>query len=53
MSIAWVYCCRTSPRALMPFGQAMIIGSAVPPSWLTKRFHSLNGVLKAIAQPVG
>ena len=30
-----------------------IIGSAVPPSQLEYRFHSLNGVLNAHAQPVG
>ena len=34
-------------------GHETIIGSAVPPSKFEYRFHSLNGVLNAHAQPVG
>src|SRR3954449_2414961 len=51
-SMAWWYWCRSSPRAGMPVGQEMMQGSDVPP--LNEyRFHILNGVLKAMAQPVG
>ncbi len=31
MSIAWWYCSLISPRAVMPAGQEMTHGSAVPP----------------------
>ncbi len=51
-SIAWWYWWRTSPRAVIPVGQEMMHGSLVPPL-NSYRFHILNGVLKAIAQPVG
>ena len=30
-SMAWWYCSRISPRALMPAGQEMMHGSLVPP----------------------
>jgi hypothetical protein len=51
-STAWWYWSRTSPRAGIPAGQETMQGSHVPP--LNEyRFHILNGVLKAIAQPVG
>ena len=34
-SVAWWYCSRTWPRALIPFGQEITIGSQVPPAnWL-------------------
>ena len=36
----------------MPAGHEMMHGSAVPPSKDAYRFHILNGVLNAIAQPV-
>ena len=52
MSTACVYCRRT-PVPAIPFGHETIIGSAVPPSQFEYRFQSLNGVLKAQAQPVG
>ena len=52
MSIAWWYCSRTSPRADVPAGQLMMHGSQVPPL-NSYRFHILNGVLNAIAQPLG
>ena len=56
MSIAWWYWCRSSPRpAVVPAadgGQEMMHGSAVPPL-NSYRFHILNGVLNAIAQPFG
>ena len=32
MSVQWWYWWRISPRALMPFGQWMTIGSQVPPA---------------------
>jgi hypothetical protein len=51
MSMAWWYWWRTSPRARIPRGQEMMQGSAVPPL-NSQRFHILNGVLKAIAQPL-
>ena len=51
-SIAWWYWCRSSPLACSPAGQEMMHGSAVPPL-NSYRFHILNGVLKAIAQPFG
>ncbi len=51
-SIAWWYWCLISPRAFMPRGQEMMHGSAVPPL-NSYRFHILNGVLNAIAQPFG
>src|SRR3954454_24336686 len=52
MSTAWWYWERISPRAGMPAGHETMHGSQVPP--LNEyRFHILNGVLKAIAQPVG
>ena len=38
--------------AFMPAGQEMMHGSAVPPL-NSYRFHILNGVLNAIAQPFG
>jgi hypothetical protein len=50
--MAWWYWSRSSPRAGMPAGQETMHGSQVPP--LNEyRFHILNGVLNAIAQPVG
>ena len=54
MSMAWWYWCRISPRPALPsaVGQEMMQGSAVPPL-NSYRFHILNGVLKAIAQPLG
>jgi hypothetical protein len=52
MSMAWWYCVRTSPREAMPAGQETMHGSQVPPL-KEYRFHILNGVLKAIAQPLG
>jgi hypothetical protein len=52
MSMAWWYWSRTSPRAAIPSGQEMMHGSLVPPL-KEYRFHILNGVLNAIAQPVG
>ena len=55
MSIAWWYWCRSSPRpAASPAaeGQEMMHGSAVPPL-NSYRFHILNGVLNAIAHPLG
>ena len=33
MSTEWWYWLRISPRALMPFGQEMTSGSAVPPEY--------------------
>ena len=41
-----------SPRAVVPAGQQMMHGSQVPPL-NSYRFHILNGVLNAIAQPLG
>ena len=56
MSMAWWYWCRSSPRPAaapaMAEGQEMMHGSAVPPL-NSYRFHILNGVLNAIAQPFG
>ena len=55
MSMAWWYWWRISPRpAVAPAvaGQEMMHGSAVPPL-NSYRFHILNGVLNAIAQPFG
>jgi hypothetical protein len=52
MSLACTYCLRR-PDAVTLADQETIIGSAVPPSQFEYRFHSLNGVLKAHAQPVG
>ena len=56
MSMAWWYWWRSSPRpAALPAaadGSEMMHGSAVPPL-NSYRFHILNGVLKAIAQPLG
>ena len=55
MSIAWWYWCRSSPWPVVPSvadGQEMMHGSAVPPL-NSYRFHILNGVLNAIAQPLG
>ena len=49
-SIAWWYCSLISPFAFMPAGHETMHGSAVPPL-NSYRFHILNGVLKAIAQP--
>src|SRR3954454_25200962 len=49
-SIAWWYWFRTSPSAFMPAGHEMMHGSDVPPL-NSYRFHILNGVLKALAQP--
>ena len=40
------------PVASMPDGQEMMHGSEVPPL-NSYRFHILNGVLNAIAQPFG
>ena len=51
-SIAWWYWLRISPRAWMPWGQEMMQGSEVPPL-NSYRFHILNGVLNAIAHPLG
>src|SRR3954449_7392511 len=51
-SMAWWYCSRTSPCAVMPAGQEMMHGSQVPPL-KEYRFHILNGVLNAIAHPDG
>jgi len=50
-SIAWWYWVRSSPRTLMPAGQEMMHGSQLPPL-NSYRFHILNGVLNAIAQPL-
>ena len=53
MSIAWWYWWRSSPlRGPVAAGQEMMHGSAVPPL-NSYRFHILNGVLNAIAQPFG
>ena len=52
MSTACTYW-RRRPAEVIRAGQETIIGSAVPPSQLEYRFHSLNGVLNAHAQPVG
>ena len=52
MSIAWWYCWRISPLPDVVEGQEMMHGSAVPPL-NSYRFHILNGVLNAIAQPFG
>ncbi len=51
MSMAWWYWWRISPPWPSTDGQAMMHGSLVPPL-NSYRFHILNGVLKAIAQPV-
>ncbi len=51
-STAWWYCPRISPLAFMPAGHEMMQGSLVPPL-NSYRFHILNGVLKAMAQPFG
>ena len=50
--MAWWYWSRISPRTVVPAGQETMHGSAVPPL-NSYRFHILNGVLKAIAQPFG
>ena len=50
--MAWWYCSRISPRDFIPAGHETMQGSAVPPL-NSYRFHILNGVLKAIAHPVG
>ena len=50
MSIAWWYCVLSSPRAFMPAGHEIMHASLVPPL-NSYRFHILNGVLNAIAQP--
>src|SRR3954449_12562040 len=52
MSIAWWYWRRISPRPAVTFGQETMHGSEVPPL-NSYRFHILNGVLNAIAAPVG
>ena len=55
MSMAWWYWCLSSPwpaAAPAAEGQEMMQGSAVPPL-NSYRFHILNGVLNAIAQPFG
>jgi regulator of extracellular matrix RemA (YlzA/DUF370 family) len=52
MSTACTYCRRTRAEVIRA-GHETIIGSAVPPSKFEYRFHSLNGVLKAHAHPVG
>ena len=55
MSMAWWYWWRISPRAVPPAaaeGHEMMHGSAVPPL-NSYRFHILNGVLNAMAQPFG
>jgi hypothetical protein len=52
MSIAWWYWWRISPWPAVAEGQEMMQGSAVPPL-NSYRFHILNGVLNAIAQPFG
>ena len=51
-SMAWWYWWRISPLPAVADGQEMMHGSAVPPL-NSYRFHILNGVLKAIAQPLG
>ena len=33
-SLAWQNCCRSSPRAAMPFGQDITSGSRMPPPWV-------------------
>jgi len=50
MSIAWWYWWRISPPCPSADGQEMMHESAVPPL-NSYRFHILNGVLNAIAQP--
>ena len=50
--MAWWYWVRICPAAAVLAGHAMMQGSEVPPL-NSYRFHILNGVLKAIAQPVG
>ena len=52
MSTAWWYCSRISLPAANPAGQEMMHGSADPPL-KEYRFHILNGVLNAIAHPLG
>ena len=53
MSMAWWYWSRISPRRpCRCWGHEMMHGSEVPPL-NSYRFHILNGVLKAIAQPFG
>ena len=52
MSTAWWYWCLISPWPAVAEGKEMMQGSEVPPL-NSYRFHILNGVLKAIAQPLG
>ena len=51
MSMAWWYWWRISPPWPSTAGQEIMHGSEVPPL-NSYRFHILNGVLNAIAQPV-
>ena len=53
MSVEWWYWLRISPRALIPLGQEMTSGSAVPPEYSEYRLNIWKGVEKAAAQPVG
>ena len=52
MSITWWNCLRSSPLALIPFGQWTTSGFCVPPKCVYC-LHSLKGVLPASAQPTG
>ncbi len=52
MSTMCAYWVRTSPRALMPFGQWTTNGSQAPPRYVS-RFQRRKGVFPAQVQPHG
>ena len=51
MSITWQNCERTSPFALMPFGQCTIVPLRVPPKCDATCLVHWYGVSIACAQP--
>ena len=51
MSITWLNCARTSPRAVKPFGQCTIVPLRVPPQCEATCLVHWYGVSIACAQP--